>query len=163
FMTAVRSHQLYPPESKAIPQALEQLCDALEELFTKNAWLHLSQDRQVLLANGQRLELTEWSALAGSVLDLLDRFELPGLIVPRILRALQTAAKKVKLYPPEAEVVTQAVEQLHASLQDAVRRRQSLTLAGVQHALLANGVRVDTSGYETIASAVIDLLGDAGL
>ena len=237
FMTAVRSHQLYPPESKAIPQALEQLCDALEELFTKNAWLHLSQDRQVLLANGQRLELTEWSALAGSFLDLLDRFELQGLmfergvteaelsallmtlvdtkpaaiapgfwkrtvaerglahvhahqvryaktvrvraarlidqeeelkpeelaVVPRILRALQTAAKKVKLYPPEAEVVTQAVEQLHAALQDALRRRQSLTLAGVQHALLANGVRVDTSGYETIASAVIDLLADAGL
>ena len=237
FMTAVRSHQLYPPESKAIPQALEQLCAALEELFTRNAWLHLSQDRQVLLANGQRLELTEWSALAGSFLELLDRFELQGLmfergiseaelsallmtlvdtkpaaiapgfwkrtvaerglshvhphqvryaktvrvraarlidqeeelkseelaVIPRILRALQTAAKKVKLYPPEAEVVTQAVEQLHVALQDALRRRQSLTLASVQNALLANGVRVDTSGYETIASAIIDLLTDAGL
>src|SRR5207247_10872713 len=83
--------------------------------------------------------------------------------VPGIRGALQTAAKKVKLYPPEAEPVTQAVEQLHAALRDALRRRQSLTLAGVAQALLVNGVRVDTAGYETVANGVVELLAAAGL
>ncbi|HYT71278.1 MAG TPA: HEAT repeat domain-containing protein, partial [Gemmatimonadales bacterium] len=237
FMAAVRSLQLYPPESKTIPQSLEQLWHSLQEILERNAWLHLSQDRHVLLANSQRLELSEWSALAGSFLELLDRSELQGLtfdrgvteaelkallltlvgtkpaamapgfwkrtaaerglthvkpqqvrysktvriraarlldqeqelspdelaVIPRILRALQTAAKMVKLYPPDAEPVTRPVEQLHAALRDVVKNRPSLTLAGVEHALLANGVRVDTAGYETVASGVVDLLAGAAL
>src|SRR5205814_10338902 len=52
-------------------------------LFPYTTLFRSSQDRQVLLANGQRLELTEWSALAGSFLDLLDRFELQGLMFER--------------------------------------------------------------------------------
>src|SRR5205814_484146 len=52
-------------------------------LFPYTTLFRSSQDRQVLLANSQRLELSEWSALAGSFLELLDRFELQGLMFER--------------------------------------------------------------------------------
>jgi diguanylate cyclase (GGDEF)-like protein len=242
FVTAVRSVQLYPPESKAIPQALQQLQLALEEVLAKNAWLQLSQDRQALLANGQRIEVTEWTALAESLLELLDRLELQSLMfqrgvtdvelralltalatvkpevidpgfwtraalerglthvqpqqvryskivrvrggstavprpqgdeealepedvaeIPKILRAFQGAAKVVKLYPVESDPVARAVAQLQASMQDVLGRRQTLTLAGVEHALLANGTRVDTAAYEAVAANILELLDASGL
>ncbi len=240
FMTAARSIQLYPPESKKAPQALEQLREAVDQILVKNHWLQLSRDRHRLRANGRRLDVSEWSGLAASFRELLDRFELQGLTfqrgvteselrqllttlantkpgalapgfwrrmaaerglshlrpeqvrysqivrmqagtpqppqteedepgpeelaeIPKILRALQSAAKIVKLYPLDAEPVTHAVEQLHTTVRHALRRRRSLTLAGVGQALLANGVRVDTTGYEAVAKSVVDLLDAVGL
>jgi diguanylate cyclase (GGDEF)-like protein len=240
FIMAVRSIQLYPAESKAIPQALQQFHRGLEEVLSWNAWLQLAQDRRALLANGQRLEVSDWTALAESLLELLDRLELQSLTfqrgvteaelrtlltalasakpesispgfwkamalerelkhvqpqqvryanvvrarspmrrptsgeearldtedlaeIPRILRALQAAAKVVKLYPVESEPVARAIEQLHASVQEVLFRRQTLTLACAEHALLGNGARLDTSGYEGIARPVVELLDAVGL
>ena len=240
LVTAVRSIQLYPPESKAIPHAHQQFQQSLAEVLAKNPWLQLSHDRRALLANGQRLDLSEWSALAESLIDLLDRFELQSLTfqqgatdvelrailtalattkaeaitpgywkalvlergltrvqaqqvryskvvraraaaaqrptreedpldaedvaaVPKILRVLQSAAKAARLYPVESEHVTRAVEQLRASVHDVLVRRQTLTLACVERALLGNGTRLDTSGFEALAGQVVELLDSAGL
>ncbi|HUL02388.1 MAG TPA: diguanylate cyclase [Gemmatimonadales bacterium] len=241
LVMAVRSIQLYPPESKAIPQAQQQLQQSLAEVLAKNAWLELSQDRRTLLANGQRLDLSEWNALAEALVEVFDRFELQSLtfhrgvtdvelrtilqalattkpesigptfwktllvergltrvqaqqvryakvvrvragsaaqpaareeepldpqdlaLVPKILRALQSAGKAAKLYPVESEHVTRAVEQFRASIQDVLGRRGTFTLARAEHALLGNGTRLDTSAYEAVANQVVELLDSAGL
>jgi len=242
FMTAVRSIQLYPPESKAIPQALQLFRQQLEGVLAKTPTLRFAHDRRILLANAQRLDVTEWTALADSVVELLDHCELQDLTfhrgvsegelktlltivagskpegldpgfwkrlaqerklthvqpqqmryskvlrmrsaapgrapthgdeeelepqdvaeLPKILRALLGAAKVVKLYPLESEPVARAVEQLHGSVQDLLSRRPTLTLAGVEQVLLANGVRADTSGYEAVATGAIELFDDVGL
>jgi hypothetical protein len=60
-------------------------------------------------------------------------------------------------------MVTRAVAQFHGSLQDVLIRRQTLTLACAEHALLGNGTRLDTAGYEGVAAPTIELLDAAGL
>jgi diguanylate cyclase (GGDEF)-like protein len=244
LVMAVRSIQLYPPESKAIPQAQEIFEHSLRKILTKNSWLELSHDRRALLANGQRVDQSEWSAMAEALVDLLDRLELqrltfsrgvtevelrtvlqalatikpesigPGFwktqvqeralthvqaqqvryskvvrvrgasaatgaqpaareeepleaddlaAVPKILRALQSAIKTAKLYPVESDNVTRAVEQLRAGMQEMLGRRGSLTLARAERALLGNGIRLDTSDYEALATQIVELLEGAGL
>src|SRR5262245_12464585 len=81
--------------------------------------------------------------------------------IPAILRALQSTAKVVKLYPADAKPVADAVEQLHAAVGPALRE-EALTLASVDHTLLANGVRVDASEPEA-AKRVVELLDGGGL
>jgi len=242
YMTAVRSIQLYPPDSKTIPQALQLLRQHLDAVLATTVALRFSHDRRLLLVNGQRLDVSDWTALAESVVELLDQCELQELTfrrdvsetelktllaiiagskperldtgfwerlaqerkltriqpqqmryskvlrmrsaalaragaqgeeeelgpddvaeLPKILRALLGAAKVVKLYPLESEPVARAVEQLHGALQDVLGRRPTLTLAGVEHVMLANGARVDATDYQAVATAAMKLLEDRGL
>jgi hypothetical protein len=83
LMTAVRNIQLYPPESAAIAQALEQIKDPIDGILERNERLLLSQAHHVLLVNGQRLETAELKALTESYLELLARFELKGIAFRR--------------------------------------------------------------------------------
>ncbi|UCC73699.1 MAG: diguanylate cyclase [Gemmatimonadota bacterium] len=104
FMSAVRNIQLYPPESKTISDALRDVHEALEVILDMNERLHLSQAQRVLLANGQRLEVSRFHMLANSFLKLLTRFELQGIIFRRgvtrdEIRALLMALGTLK---PEA-------------------------------------------------------------
>jgi HEAT repeat protein len=78
-MSAVRNIRLYPPDSKAIPRSLQQVREALDEILAKNDRLHLSQAQHVLLANGQRVDVTELRFLTNSFVELLNRFELKGI------------------------------------------------------------------------------------
>jgi HEAT repeat protein len=93
--------------------------------------------------------------------ERLDAEDLAEM--PKIIRALQTAGKVVKLYPVESEPVGRAVEQLHASVQDVLFRRPTLTLACAERALLVNGTRLDTSGFEAAAQNVVEMFGAAAL
>ena len=72
-----RNIKLYPPESKAITTALSQVLGPIKEILMTNERLHLSQAQRVLLANGQRIDVSGFQALADSFLELLARTELP--------------------------------------------------------------------------------------
>ena len=83
--------------------------------------------------------------------------------VPKVLRALQAAAQKAKLYPIDSKPVTGSLEQLHQSLQGLFNGNASVTLASADQALLVNGNRVDTSGYAPLAAGVLELMRAIGL
>jgi HEAT repeat protein len=83
LMTAVRNIQLYPPESAAIAQALEQIKEPIDGILERNERLLLSQANNVLLINGQRLETIELNALTESYVELLARYELKGIAFRR--------------------------------------------------------------------------------
>ena len=83
FMTAERNVQLYPPDSRKTPEAVERLRQAIERFLVANPWLQLWRDHQRLRANGRSLDFSEWSALAASFRELLDRLELQGVTFQR--------------------------------------------------------------------------------
>jgi len=87
FMSAVRNIQLYPPDSRPIAEALREVRQAIEAIVDKNEYLHLSHAQRFLLANGQRLDVSRYSMLAGSFLELLTRCELQGIVFRRALTA----------------------------------------------------------------------------
>ena len=100
-MTAVRNIQLYPPESAAITQALEQIKQPIDNILEQNECLMLSHSEQVLLVNGQRLEAFELAALTETILELLGRLELKGIAFRRgvtqdELKALVVALGRTK-------------------------------------------------------------------
>jgi diguanylate cyclase (GGDEF)-like protein len=241
FNKAVRAVQLYPPESRAVGQSITDVKEAVDRVLDGNERLRLSQDQRVLLANGQRIDVSEFGVLSDAFLEMLTRAELQGIAflqgvteaeiqplittltrikpealtqgywksfivdhaldhieleqvrysrvvrksagrgvrqptleevelapeeltrVPEILRAFQGAAKIVKLYPMDSNPVVSAIERLHASLQGVLTRHHVLTLAGVEQSLLVNGARIDTAGFEAVASAVVDHLRAVGL
>ncbi|HJS43753.1 MAG TPA: diguanylate cyclase [Gemmatimonadales bacterium] len=101
FMTAARSVQLYPSDSKKTVRALEELRDALDKILLTNRWLTLSRDRDRLRANGRSIDVSQWSGLAASFSQLLDRFELRSLTFePKVtegeLRQLLTTLANTK-------------------------------------------------------------------
>ncbi|MFQ5742660.1 MAG: diguanylate cyclase [Acidobacteriota bacterium] len=83
LVTAMRSIQLYPPESKVVSQSLLQVTDAIVEILSENERLHLAHAHGELLINGEELEVTDFKAIAKSFCDLLDRLELQGIVFRR--------------------------------------------------------------------------------
>ena len=79
LMKAVRSIQLYPEESRGVVQSLEDLKQTVDEILEKNERLHLSHAQRVLLVNGQRLDVSEVTAVADAFLELLNRYQLQGI------------------------------------------------------------------------------------
>ena len=79
FTKAVRNIQLYPPESKAVGQSVTDVKDALQTILEVNESLHLSQDQRFLLANGQRVDVSEFTVLSDAFLEMLTRTELKGM------------------------------------------------------------------------------------
>ncbi|MCZ6916302.1 MAG: HEAT repeat domain-containing protein, partial [Gemmatimonadetes bacterium] len=83
--------------------------------------------------------------------------------IPKILRALQAAATNIKLYPLDAEPVSQSIAKLYQSLQGILTNHRAVTLASADQALLVNGTRVDTSAYAAIAEGFSSFADSAGL
>jgi HEAT repeat protein len=212
---------------------------AIEAVLATNERFHLSQSQRVLLANGQRLDLSDVKVLATSFLELLTRCELQGMVfrrgitdeetrtlmmtlghikpegvekgfwrefvvenklehvelhqtryaavrkkrisaatkaivdedlgpedlaeIPKILRALQAAATNIKLYPLDAEPVSQSIAKLFKSLQGILANHRAVTVARAGDALLVNGTRVDTSAYVAVAEGFANFADPAGL
>ncbi len=79
FTKAVRNIQLYPPESKAVKQSVSDVKAAVDAVLLGNESLHLSQEQRFLLANGQRLDVSEFTALSDAFRELLAKAELKGM------------------------------------------------------------------------------------
>jgi HEAT repeat protein len=107
FTKAVRNIQLYPPESKAVMQSVTDVKVAVDSILTSNEWLHLSQEQRFLLANGQRIDVSEFSALSGAFLDLLTKAELKGMTLRRGLSDEELAPLIDTLSKVKPESITQ--------------------------------------------------------
>jgi diguanylate cyclase (GGDEF)-like protein len=107
FTKAVRNIQLYPPESKAVIQSVTDVKVAVDAILASNEWLHLSQEQRFLLANGQRVDVSEFSALSGAFLDLLTKAELKGMTLRRGLSDEELAPLIDTLSKAKPESITQ--------------------------------------------------------
>jgi HEAT repeat protein len=86
----------------------------------------------------------------------LDADELAE--IPKLLRALLGAAKNIKLYPLGSKPVSSSIAQLYEALEDLLSRQPAATLACANDALLINGNRLVTTGYDALAENVIVFL-----
>jgi diguanylate cyclase (GGDEF)-like protein len=79
LVTTVRSVQLYPPESKPLQKAYQAAFDAVAAVLAFEDHVELSRSQGVLLANGHRVDVSDFRLLASSYLELLDRAELESV------------------------------------------------------------------------------------
>ncbi|MGD2125998.1 MAG: diguanylate cyclase [Desulfobacteraceae bacterium] len=83
LLLAVRNAMLYPPGSKSIIIANQQVKEALDEILEKNELLTMFQIERSLVVNGQRADVSEFKIFADSFLKFLGRLELKGIAVQR--------------------------------------------------------------------------------
>lgn len=83
--------------------------------------------------------------------------------VQQIIAGLLGAVNKFRLYPPDGPVAREAVRQLHAALQSFFARHEAIHLARVENTLLVNGVKVDASGFETLAGSLFKFFSECGM
>jgi len=96
ILNAARSVKLYPLNSKAVGTALQQLMETLRRIVGPKSALTLARAGNSLLANGQKVELSELETLAQAFLGFLDSLALTsitflGTISPTELRAFLSA------------------------------------------------------------------------
>jgi diguanylate cyclase (GGDEF)-like protein len=65
--------------------------------------------------------------------------------VRKIIRALLSAAKNIKLYPIDSKAISGYVEQFMGALSAVFKKQPVLTLANISNSLVVNGVSIDTA------------------
>ena len=80
FLTAVRSIQLYPPESDAIVKARRQAREAIVAVVEGFERLNFSLQQRSLSVNGDEIDTAEIKTLVGSFVDLLISVDLRTLV-----------------------------------------------------------------------------------
>jgi len=78
--------------------------------------------------------------------------------IPNVLRSFNRASKNIKLYPLDTKPVREAIEEFTSSLRSILRHHQALVLSGVGGSLLANGVRLNTGEYESMATSFLEFM-----
>ncbi len=84
-------------------------------------------------------------------------------IIQKIVSTLLGAHSKLKLYPDNNPVATEAINQLISELNQYFPIHPVLSLARVERSLLVNGVKVDTTGFETLARGLLRFFNDTKL
>ncbi|MBW2240117.1 MAG: hypothetical protein JRF39_14070, partial [Deltaproteobacteria bacterium] len=79
LLTSASNIKLYPPESKAINQSIEDLQKALHSILLKRPVFTLAKIGEGLLVNGIKIDTAEFKTMAESLLKLLDRIGLSSL------------------------------------------------------------------------------------
>jgi diguanylate cyclase (GGDEF)-like protein len=87
FTVALRNIRLYPPGSKSIENANNQLKRVLDAILRNNDTLSILRLNQAILANGQKLNVSEHKLIGDTFLQFLNRFELQGIAFHKGLRA----------------------------------------------------------------------------
>jgi diguanylate cyclase (GGDEF)-like protein len=86
----------------------------------------------------------------------LQRDDFP--LIRTIVRSLLGAARNIKLYPINSKATSKSIHQLEEALHSLLSRRQVLTLAQTDDALLVNGDRIATSEFRTVTNGFLKLL-----
>ena len=168
-VTAVRSVTLYPldsqPTQKAYQAAFEAVVAALE--FAEH--VEISRSQGVLVANGNKVDVSDFRLLARAYLELLDRADLEGIdfrrgLFPSEVRALLTQLGQVKLeLVDENYWETFAAEQgfrhisFHQRRYSGVRRRR----AGSRRAPAAAGMELGPEERSLVPEILRAILGAA--
>ena len=95
--------------------------------------------------------------------DAFDFSDAAFQAVQQIIADLLGAVNKFRLYPSDGPVARDAVRQLHAALQVFFARNEAINLARVESTLLVNGVKVDASGFETLAGGLFKFFSESGM
>ncbi|HMA68031.1 MAG TPA: diguanylate cyclase, partial [Desulfosalsimonadaceae bacterium] len=239
LIVAVRNTRLYPPRSKSVCEALDQLLSLLQTIHASDPRISIINDKNALYINQQPLHTTAYPKVSENILALWDQLELhhvtfihgitgeelaelirilgqtrsksvgPGFwqnlqqnqpmphiiagqiryeriaspedaeqqaatasaaqagpspapepenpaafseadleTIQQILSHFLGAASKLKLYPASSPVAKEAVDNLFRALQRLFARHEALTIARVENTLLANGSRLDLTGFE---------------
>jgi diguanylate cyclase (GGDEF)-like protein len=237
LVTAARSIQLYPGESAAVVRSRVQLGEVVDRIFERNSRLSITQVEGELAVNGQKLDTSGFRGPAESLLELMARAQLQGIIfqegvgddellqvleglghlraesidrrywkrfakekglenvdlrqirysqvqreagqggraikdelddsdlleVPNVLRAFNRASKNIKLYPLDTKPVADAIAEFHASLRGVLSRHHALSISAVEGSLLANGVRLNTADYESLADSFLEFMDSSAI
>jgi diguanylate cyclase (GGDEF)-like protein len=148
---------------------LQALAKLKQDVIDQQFW------RDMSLANGlENIELRQvrYSRLRrlkgpseGVTQPAEDERLSPGELsnVPKILRAFQRAIQNTKLYPLDSRPVGWALGQLQEAVERILSAHPSVSLTTVEGVLFANGKKLDTSGYEGLASSFQESLNAIGL
>jgi len=93
--------------------------------------------------------------------DFLDPAHLKT--VQQVISSLLGAFNKLKLYPVDGPVATEAIRSLDAALTPFFDQSAEITIARVENTLLINGLKMDPTGFETPTSGFIKFMAEAGL
>ncbi|MGM0402603.1 MAG: diguanylate cyclase [Thermodesulfobacteriota bacterium] len=83
--------------------------------------------------------------------------------IQRIIGSLLSAYKKIKLYPSRGHVATKAVYQVVTELHAFLTTWPVFTVARIDDRLLVNGVKIDTTEFESLADGFLKILAETGL
>ncbi len=105
FLTAVRQHKLYPVGSDAVVTANRQLKEAIESILTDNENLTIFQINQVLMVNGQRIDVSEFKWITEDLLKFMTGVELKGIIFHRGLTDQELEVLMAAFGRPKPKVI----------------------------------------------------------
>ncbi|NIM91818.1 MAG: diguanylate cyclase [Candidatus Aminicenantes bacterium] len=239
LLATVRHIKLYPMGSEAVVGSINQLKEVIDSILDSNENLSIFQINQVLMVNGQKIDVNRYKWLAEDLVKFMVGVELKGIIfhaglgerelevlvegfsrpkekfmeknfwqsfsdehklehielkqvqytlmveegavaegraeaegaestpaptvsyekiareqkldpedmtqVRKIIRALLSAAKNIRLYPVDSEAITSYVDQFMGALSAIFKKQPVLTLANISNSLVVNGVSIDTS------------------
>ncbi len=83
--------------------------------------------------------------------------------IQQIIAALLGAYSKLKLYPAHGPVAKEAAGHVMETLGVFFRHQPLLNIARIETSLLVNGVKLDISGFETMAAGFVKFLADVKL
>lgn len=143
---------------------IEAFSQAKPETIDHGFWSRFSEERSLAHLRLEQMRYASvrrrTEAASGGVSDLpereLEEAELAEL--PKVLRAFTGAAINLKLYPVGSQQVSDSMHELRETLQPILHSHAACTLAIVNGALLANGVRVSTDTYQAVATRFVSIL-----
>jgi diguanylate cyclase (GGDEF)-like protein len=139
--------------------------EVIDQQFWRDMSLaHALENIELRQVRYSRLRRVQGPPAALSKLSEEERLS-PGELsqIPRILRAFQSAVQNAKLYPLDSRPVGWALGQLQESLERVLTAHPSLSLTAVDGVLFANGVKLDTSGFDALASNFQETLNSVAL
>jgi diguanylate cyclase (GGDEF)-like protein len=143
---------------------LEAFSQAKPETIDHSFWSRFCEEKslahvrleQMRYASVRRRVSAEPGGAAALPQRELEAAELAEL--PKVLRAFTGAAINLKLYPVGSQQVADSMHELRETLQPILRSHEACTLGVVNGTLLANGVRVPTDTYQTVATRFVSIL-----
>ncbi|MEN6466187.1 MAG: diguanylate cyclase [Syntrophaceae bacterium] len=148
---------------KIHPLFWQQACEerGLECIELKQVRYTRVEESEELQGDSSASPLPETGALQASHEQALGEDDL--VFIPIVISSLLGALSKMRLYPPESSVMTDAVDQVMAALAGFLSKCPVLTMSAVETSLLVNGVKIDTLNYEAFAGNFLRLLQSASL
>jgi len=154
---------------------LERICRIEPKEITPRYWKTFSETNQLTHIHPIQIKYTKVGSAASGIIPDSEDIGIESVsgdmqlgdsslgVIQRIISALLGAYSKLKLYPAHGPVAKEAAAQVIFELKIFFEKQPVLNIARIETALLVNGVKLDTSGFEAMADSFIKLLSDARL
>jgi len=143
---------------------LEALGHLKPEDIDRRYWNRFASEKQLRGIDLRQIrysEVSDASSTTRATAEDLDDADLAA--IPAVLRSFNRAAKNIRLYPLHTKPVRDAIDEFTASLGGILLRHQALGLSTVDGSLLANGVRLNTTDYDSLAISFASFMEASGL